>query len=40
MFLALTLFGYTFSGREAAVIAVVIVVVVVVVAWAWLRRRR
>lgn len=40
MSLALTLFGMTFSGREAAVVGVVIVVVVAVLAWAYFRRVR
>jgi hypothetical protein len=38
MLLAMTLLGFTFSGREA-LIAGVVVVVVIVVAW-WVRQRR
>ncbi len=40
MFLALTLFGVSFSGREVAVIGVAVLIVVVFVAWAVFRRRR
>jgi hypothetical protein len=38
MLLAITVLGFTFSGREA-LIAGVIVVVVIVAAW-WVRQRR
>lgn len=36
--LAMTLFGFTFSGREAAIIGV-IVVAIVLIGW-WIMRRR
>jgi hypothetical protein len=39
MLLAMTLFGVTFSGREALIIGAVIVVVLVAVWWIWSRRR-
>jgi hypothetical protein len=38
MLLAMTLFGFTFSGREALVVGVVIVVLVLAW-WIWSRRR-
>jgi len=38
--LALTLGGFTFSGREAAIAAVVVLALIWVAWWAWQRRRR
>jgi hypothetical protein len=37
--LAVTLFGFKFSGTEAAIVAVVVVVVIVAVGWLVMRRR-
>ncbi len=38
MLLAMTLFGFTFSGREALIVGVVIVVLLLAW-WIWSRRR-
>ncbi len=39
MLLAVTLLGFRFSGREAAIVGVVIVAVLLAAWWAWQRRR-
>lgn len=39
MALAITLLGYTFSGREAAIVGLVVVVVIVAIWWFLTRRR-
>ena len=37
--LAMTLLGFTFSGREALIIVLVVVVVLLIAFWAWRRLR-
>ena len=37
--LAVTLLGFTFSGREALIAVLVVAVVVFLVWWVWQRRR-
>ena len=37
--LAMTLLGFTFSGREALIIVLVVVVVLLIAFWAWRRAR-
>ena len=37
--LAMTLLGFTFSGREALIVGVVVVVVILALWWVWQRRR-
>jgi hypothetical protein len=39
MLLAMTLLGFKFSGREAAIVGVVIVAILLVAWWVWQRRR-
>jgi hypothetical protein len=39
MLLAMTLLGFKFSGREAAIVGVVIVVILLIAWWVWQRRR-
>ena len=36
---AMTLLGFTFSGREALIVGLVVVVVIPALWWVWRRRR-